>query len=239
MMDLLAAYAKERFGIELSAAQLEQFEYYRESLQSSPHNLTSITDPDEIELRHFVDSLSCLKVLQLDSEGLRLIDVGTGGGFPGLVLKIVRPDIRLTLLDSTSKKINYLQNLCITLNINGVSFVDIRAEEAGQSAEHRESYDRVVARSVAWLPVLAEYLLPLCKVAGLCVALKGSSAIREAEEARCAIEVFGGKVDDVEKIDLPGLEDIHHLITISKRLHTPTTYPRQPGRPAKKPILCG
>src|SRR5258706_3925379 len=170
-MQVLAQYASDWLGVDLTQSQLEAFQLYSVLLRewNERVNLTAITEPEAIEVRHFADSLSGLKVIQ-QRQGQRLIDVGTGAGFPGLPLKIACPEMDVTLLEATSKKVAFLDHVIAELGLNGVWTVNARAEEAGQLADHREQYDWAVARAVARMPVLAEYLLPLVKVGGRCLA---------------------------------------------------------------------
>lgn len=238
MSERLAAHAQRLFGLTLSAAQQAQFARYAAELEAwnkSRANLTAITDVEAVEIRHFLDSLSLLSALDIPP-GARLIDVGTGGGFPGVPLKIVRPDLRLTLLEATGKKIAFLQHLAGVLALADVQLLNARAEEAGQMPDQRERYDFVVARAVAHMPVLMEYLLPLARVGGLCVAMKGESAARETAEAANALRILGGQVARIVPIQLPAVAELHHLVLIQKVAPTPRAYPRKPGAPAKKPL---
>lgn len=235
----LEQIAREHFNVYLSEQQLEQFRQYLHAITISKHNLTSIKDPTEIVIKHFADSLSVLHVLDLEPEQpTTLIDVGTGGGFPGIPLAIVEPNLHVTLLDSTTKKITFLKELTTALGLTNVSFLDERIEAAGQSAVYRQKFDRVTARAVAWMPVLAEYMLPLCRVGGLCIAMKGENAIEETEEGRCAIKRLGGRVVETEQVELPGIASTHYLVKIAKVRPTPSSYPRRIGVPKKEPILC-
>lgn len=235
----LAENAAQKFGVELSPAISEQFSTYARDMldwNENRANLTAITDPDAVETRHFLDSISLLGHVAIP-QNARLIDVGTGAGFPGLVLKIIRPDIALTLMDSVGKKTAFLSHMVETLQLSNVQVVTSRAEDAGQNTAHREKYEVVVARAVAHLPVLAEYLLPLCKVGGICVAMKGESAAREFDEAAYALETLGGKGIANHRVELPGVDEAHYLIVIEKIRPTPAQYPRQAGTPAKRPLF--
>ncbi len=199
-------------------------------------NLTAITEPAAIEVRHFLDSLSVFKAVDLPSDA-RVIDVGTGAGFPGLPLKIVRPDLQLTLLEATGKKTTFLSHIVELLDLNAVEVVTARAEDAGQDPVHRERYDLVLARAVAQLPILVEYMLPFVKIGGKCLALKGQTAAEELIAAERAIRTLGGKADRIVRIDLPAVAEPHYLIVIDKVAPTPANYPRRTGIPAKKPLL--
>lgn len=225
-------------GIPLTAAHEAAFEIYARELAAwNTHtNLTAITDPDAVRVRHFLDSLTVSRAATL-RPGVRVIDVGTGAGFPGLPLKIIYPDIHLTLLEATGKKIAFLRHIAGMLGINaGIDFVHARAEEAGHMPEHRAAYDLVLARAVARLPVLLEYLLPLAKVGGRCVAMKGHTAHEEAEASKRALQTLGGRLASIESVDLPAVDEPHYLVVVDKVAHTPSVYPRRPGLPAQKPL---
>ncbi len=198
-------------------------------------SLTSITDPDEIRIKHFLDSLSCELALtgrQINS----MIDVGTGGGFPGLPLKLLHPDTALTLADSVAKKTAFLSLIVQELGLEGVSVFTGRAEELGQMPEHRERYDLALARAVAGLAVLVEYLLPLVKVGGMMLAQKGNTALKELAEAQTAITTLGGKALLPIEVTLPDNPEPRYLLLIEKTAHTPPNYPRRVGIPSKRPL---
>ncbi len=228
----------QQFGLTLSEAQQQAFDTYRGELitWNEKVNLTRIIEPEEISVKHFLDSLSIYPLLADFSPYFSLIDVGTGAGFPGLPLKIVLPHIRLTLLESTRKKTTFLQHIVDLLNLTDVTVVTARAEEAGRQPAHRQQYDVAVARAVAVLPTLAEYTLPLVKVGGIVIGQKGQNPTEEVKSATNALGVLGGKVDQILPVDVPGLEAERHLIVIRKRKPTPKQYPRRSGLPAKKPI---
>jgi 16S rRNA (guanine527-N7)-methyltransferase len=167
---------------------------------------------------------------------MRVIDVGTGAGFPGLPLKLVFSQIDLTLLEATAKKTEFLQHIVTRLRLNNVKILNARAEEAGQDVASRERYDLVLARAVAQMSVLAEYLLPLCKVGGRCVALKGESAAVEVQQAENAFRILGGRFEKIIPVELPQVPETHYLVVIQKIAATPPQYPRRAGMPSKRPL---
>ncbi|MEP7285434.1 MAG: 16S rRNA (guanine(527)-N(7))-methyltransferase RsmG [Chloroflexota bacterium] len=228
---------RDLLGLELTAEQQQTFERYAHEIVTWNErvNLTAITEPLAIEMRHFLDSLSILKVTQMPAN-LRVIDVGAGAGLPGVPLKIVCPQIALTLLEATGKKTTFLEHVISQLGLTNTKVVNARAEEAGQNPTHREQYDLVLARSVAHLPILAEYLLPLCRVGGRCIAMKGESAAAEVGLAENAIRVLGGRFTQLTAVELPHVAETHYLIVIEKVAATPYHYPRKPGLPSKKPL---
>lgn len=198
-------------------------------------NLTSITAPDDIIVKHFLDSLTLTAVVS-QFDGLRLIDVGTGAGFPGLALAIAFPALEVTLLDSTAKKLRFIDAVGRELNLRNVRTMHARAEDAGRDKGHRASYDIAAARAVARLPALMEYLLPLVKPEGQAIAMQGQSAYDDVNSAAKAIEVLGGELFAIEEVRLPTLDHPRYLIVIDKIRNTPRQYPRQPGTPSRAPI---
>jgi 16S rRNA (guanine527-N7)-methyltransferase len=235
-MDVLRQ-ACEAFGLTLSDVQLAQFDQYLELLLewNSRINLTAIREPEAIRLRHFADSLSCLAATG-ELEGQRLADVGTGAGFPGLVLKICFPDMQLTLVESVGKKCRFLEEVVSRLTLQTVEILQERVEVVGRLPAHRERYDWAVARAVTQMPALVEYLLPLCRVGGSMLAQKGSSAAEETENAAWAIKQLGGDAAQVLQVSVPGEEASRFLVTVKKVRPTPSKYPRRTGVPTKQPL---
>ena len=196
-------------------------------------NLTAITDPADIAVKHFADSAALFKYVNLPPAA-KVIDVGTGAGFPGLVLKILRPDIRLTLLDSLQKRLTFLDAVCTELGLDA-ELIHARAEEGGRDSDYREKYDLAAARAVARLPLLLEYCLPFVKPGGVFCALKGPDGETELTEAKRALQALGGGKADLFTYALPG-GDRRTAVTIMKSSQTPTKYPRNPSQIAKKPL---
>lgn len=236
-MNSLAQDAHDLFQVTLTETQSQQFDaYLRELLDWNTRiNLTAITDPQQVMTRHFLDSLSLGSVITFD-EGDKLVDVGTGAGFPGLALAIAYPQLRVTLMEATGKKLAFCQHVVDTLELKNVKTLHARAEEAGQTSQHRAQYDVVTARAVARLPILLEYLLPLAKVNGMVVALKGSTAQSEVDDSAAALAVLGGETQPLVEVRLPDVEDAHYLVTTLKIKSTPRQYPRSAGKPTKEPI---
>jgi 16S rRNA (guanine527-N7)-methyltransferase len=236
-LDQLAPRCRDLLGLELSADAQRAFSRYADELLAwnETINLTAITDPEAIETRHFLDSLSVSRAVTF-ARGQRVIDVGTGAGFPGVPLRLAYPYIELTLLEATTKKTAFLQHIANLLRLTNVRILDARAEEAGQDAATREQFDIALARAVAPMPVLAEYLLPLCKMGGRCVALKGENAIAETQQAENALRLLGGRIEKVVPVELPQVAETHYLVTVEKIAATPPKYPRRPGIPSKRPL---
>ena len=228
-------------GVELSDSQLEQFDTYRNELLLSHQrvNLTAITEPAEIETRHFLDSLTLLYVLRertATGTGLSIIDVGSGAGFPGIPVKLVLPNIRLTLLEATGKKVTFLSHLVTALGLRGVDVVHGRAEEVARLPAYRETYDVAVARAVASLATLAEICLPFVRIGGQFIALKKGDIGAEIERSRSAVARLGGADVHLFEVPLRQLPDSRYLVYVAKTSHSPLQYPRRPGMPFKRPI---
>jgi len=236
-MQELAQHALNQLGLRLSRTQLSALSLYERELVdwNERFNLTAIRDPREIHIKHFLDSLTCLLALR-DSPADRLVDVGTGAGFPGIPLKIIFPRMQVTLVDSVGKKADFCRHVVSILELRGVDVVQERAEALGQNPAYREQYDWAVARAVAILPCLAEYLLPLVRVGGGMLAMKGESGPVEAHSAERALRVLGGHLRQLLPVTLPGVAEERYLVVIDKVAATPPAYPRKVGIPAKRPL---
>ena len=225
-------------GLPLSASQLDQFERYQALLLAwnQRMNLISTADPETIQRRHFLDSLSCATATG-DLDGRRLVDVGSGAGFPGVPLKIIYPQMRLTLVESVSKKARFLEAVSDALALDGVSVIVVRAEVLGRQPDHRAGYDWALARALAPMTVLAELLLPLCRIGGHILAQKGVNAPAEVEAATQAIQILGGGPARLQPVRLPDQEDEGSILVIVEKIaETPDRYPRRTGVPAKRPL---
>ena len=220
---------------ELTEKMQQQFEdYMRELLEwNEKINLTAITEEDDIILKHFVDSLTISNYIE---KGQSVVDVGTGAGFPGIPLKIAREDVKVTLVDSLNKRIIFLKEVIQKLGLQKVETLHFRAEEFGQNKKYRESFDVATSRAVANLSTLVEYLLPLVKVGGICICMKGSEIEEELENSKKAIQVLGGKIEKVEEFTLPESDIKRNIVIIRKVKETPSRYPRKAGTPSKEPI---
>ena len=234
--DILRQGIKD-FGIEVNDQMVSDLKTYREILVdwNQKMNLTGIEEEKEVFIKHFLDSISAVSNGFI-KDGISLIDVGTGAGFPGLPLKICLQNIKLTLLDSLNKRINFLQEVSNTVNLKDVEFIHGRAEDFGKNSDYREQYDVATARAVAGLPILMEFCVPFVKVGGYFVCLKGPNANLELEESKIAMDILG--LEFVEKIDieLPNEELKHNILVFKKIKNTPEKYPRKAGKPAKSPI---
>lgn len=225
----------KQLGIKMTMSQAEQFQSYLELLLewNEKINLTAITDPDEVLEKHFLDSLTLLSHCEI-KQGARLIDVGTGAGFPGIPLKIMRPDLELALLDGLNKRLVFLGEVCSALGLEAER-VHKRAEEAGLDPKMRESFDIVTARAVAPLNVLAEYCLPLVKMKGYFLAMKGPGAKEEVNQAEKALDILGGTEVKLLSLSLPTAGE-RNIAAIRKKAFTPKGYPRHGGTITKHPL---
>lgn len=234
----ILAYAAADYGLSLTDSQLVAMDTYYRLLGewNEKINLTAITQPQEVAVKHMIDSLSCYQDSMFNHPDTRVIDVGTGAGFPGIPLKIFQPSLQLTLMDSLNKRLLFLQQVIDSLALEGVRVVHARAEEAGKSKQHRGQYQIAVSRAVARLNVLCELCLPFVKIGGFFIALKGAQYEEEAIEAAKAIAMLGGKLERIEPVKLPGLTEKRAIVYIKKVAATPDTFPRRPGTPEKKPL---
>jgi 16S rRNA (guanine527-N7)-methyltransferase len=223
--------------VRLNARQVAALEVYEGELfaWNQRHNLTAIRDPEKVRIKHFLDSLSAYKAMR-GTQIERIVDVGTGAGFPGLPLKILCPRVELTLVESVGKKAAFCQHIVEKLELEGVQVVQTRAESVGKQAEHREQYDWALARAVAVMPVLMEYLLPLVRVGGQALAMKGDSGPAETQSAERAIQLLGGHLRQVMPVTLPGVVEERYLVVVDKVATTPEKYPRRVGIPSKRPL---
>jgi 16S rRNA (guanine527-N7)-methyltransferase len=224
-------------GINLSSKQKELFERYYQIIlrRNEQANLTAILSEKEVALKHFVDSLSCLLVAPVEGNSL-VVDVGSGAGLPGIPLKIVRPEISLTLIESSAKKAEFLKEAVLLLGLPDVKVVLGRVEEISHRQDYRELFDYAVCRAVAPLPVVIEYCLGLVRAGGWMIALKGPAAVAEEKECNRALSLLGGALREVRQMTLPYLEHRRRLIVIEKIQKTPSEYPRRVGVPAKRPL---
>ena len=233
------AAALREHNVELNAQQLAQYQQYYERLVAvNEHmNLTAITERDEVYMKHFYDSLTLAWAYPaLQTEELHMIDVGAGAGFPSLPLKIAFPQLQITIIDALNKRINFLRDLVKELGLEGVTVEHARAEEFGnKTAPAREQYDVATARALARLNILGELTLPFVKVGGVLLAMKGSAADEELQEAKKAITTLGAKIGDQIDVSLPN-GDPRSVIVIEKVKNTPKKYPRKPGDPVRKPL---
>lgn len=233
----------EKMNISLSDDKVSRFLRYYEMLVETNKvmNLTAITEFDEVMIKHFADSLSIVKLFDLSSKkDIKILDIGTGAGFPGIPLKIAFPDIRITLLDSLTKRIRFIDDVINELDLNSsgsIETTDMRSEDYVRTEDVRESFDLVVSRAVANLAVLSEYSLPYVRIGGSFISYKGDKASEELNEAEKAIDILGGEVKDVMTFTLPGTDISRTLINIKKTRPTPDKYPRKAGLPNKKPLL--
>ena len=225
----------KRFNIDLNEKQENEFERYMNLLLewNEKINLTAITNPDDINLKHFADSLTILKYLNKED---KIIDIGTGAGFPGIPVKIMYENTNITLLDSLNKRINFLNNVINDLKLKNIVAIHSRAEELARNVKYREQYDVAVSRAVANLSTLSEYLLPYVKVGGKCICMKGANITEEMNRAKKAINELGGEIETVDNFYLSEDDNERNIIIIKKINHTKNKYPRKAGIPSKEPL---
>jgi len=230
----------QKMGINLNNEQIKKFSRYLELLAqwNQKINLTSLKTPQEIIIKHFLDSISCIKVINkyIDTEGVSVIDVGAGAGFPGIPIKIICPSVRLSLLEARKKKTIFLEKVTEEMNFQQVEILNGRAETFGKDADHRERYDIAISRAVAHLNILSEYCLPLVRVGGFFVAQKGKSYKKETEKSFKTIQVLGGELIGAENVRIPFINQERYLLVIKKIKDTPSKYPRKEGLPQKRPL---
>lgn len=227
----------EKLGLTIDDKKINQLIKYKDILVewNKFMNLTGITEDKEVMIKHFLDSLSCLSLDYIKSDS-RIIDVGTGAGFPGLPIKIFYENSHVTLLDSLNKRIKFLKEVCEQNQVQKVEFIHGRAEEIAKKKDQRETYDIAVARAVARLNVLCEYCLPFVKVGGYFVCQKGPSITEELEDSKKALNILGGEIVEKIDIDIPYTDLKHNIVVIKKIKSTPTKYPRKAGTPTKSPL---
>ena len=225
----------EKMSISLNKEQYDQFYAYMVLLieWNEKINLTAITEPQEIILKHFVDSLTIAKYIE---EGKTIIDMGTGAGFPGIPLKIYRNDVKVVLADSLNKRIKFLNEAIEKLQLKNIETIHCRAEELGKNKEYREKFDYATSRAVANLSTLSEYLLPFVKLNGSGIFMKTMEIDEELENAKKAIKILGGRIEKVDKFEIPESDLGRSIIIVKKEKQTPSKYPRKPGTPAKEPL---
>jgi len=230
----------QKMGINLHKEQIKKFSRFLKLLVqwNQKINLTSLKTPREIIIKHFLDSISCVKIINkyIDTEGISVIDVGAGAGFPGIPIKIICPSIRLSLLEARKKKTVFLEKIIGEMNFKQVEILNGRAETFGKGVDHRERYDIAISRAVARLNVLSEYCLPLIRLGGLFVAQKGRSYKEETEKNLRTVQVLGGELIGVENVLIPFINQERYLIVIKKIKYTPSKYPRKIGLPQKRPL---
>jgi 16S rRNA (guanine527-N7)-methyltransferase len=238
-MKLFANTVRSLTGIELTNEHLAALKIYEETLLdwNERISLTAIRDVEGVRIKHFLDSLTILLAWGRQSPPEKLIDVGTGAGFPGIILKLIWPKTQVTLVESVHKKADFCQHVVERLGLEQVSVIPQRAEVVGQDPAHRQTYDLAVARAVARMPILMEYLLPLVHRNGIVMAMKGETAPAETHTASHAIKMMGGKVNKLINVELPGVVEERFIVVVSKIARTPEDYPRQTGVPAKNPLL--
>ena len=228
----------DELEISLSQEQVEKFLAYYEMLteRNKVMNLTAITEFEEVIEKHFLDSLSLVKAVSLKGRKLRLLDLGTGAGFPGIPLKIAYPEIEMVLMDSLNKRVLFLQEVTEKLRLEGIVSVHGRAEEMARKREYRENFDLCISRAVANLASLSEYCIPFVRPGGLFVSYKSGDVEEELGQSGRAVKLLGGSVRDVVKFQLPNTEMGRSLVVIEKVKPTPKAYPRKAGTPGKEPL---
>lgn len=224
-----------KLNVEIDEKKREQFYNYMQILVkwNENINLTAITEPKEVLQKHFIDSLTILPYIE---ENKTIIDVGTGAGFPGIPVKIAKESTNVVLLDALNKRLNFLNEVINDLELKNIETIHARAEEAGKNKNLRENFDIAVSRAVAPLNILVEYLLPLVKIGGKCICMKGSNIEEEVKNSKKAIDMLGGEIEKIDEFVLPDSDIKRRVIVIKKIKETPNKYPRKPGTPSKEPL---
>ena len=232
--DLMIDYGKE-INIVFTEEQLQKFYQYMNLLieWNEKINLTAIVEPKEIILKHFIDSLTIIKYIEPNKS---VIDIGTGAGFPGIPVKIMREDLDITLLDSLNKRIHFLNEVIQKLELKNITAIHARIEEFAKNKQYREAFDVATSRAVANLTTLSEYMLPMVELKGMAICMKGSEINEEISKSKNSIKLLGGKIDKIEEFTLPKSDNRRNLILIKKERQTPGKYPRKPGIPSKEPL---
>ncbi len=227
----------EELEISLNEDQKDKFTLFKELLQewNEKIDITTIIEDDEVDIKHFLDSLTLIDTDLFNGKS-KLIDIGTGGGFPGVPLKIYNDKLDITLMDSLNKRITFLKDVITKLELESIDAIHGRAEEMGRTSEYREQYDICTSRAVAQLDVLVEYCLPFVKVGGYFVSMKGPDPDKEVNEAKNAIKILGGRIIDSYNVRIPESEIEHSIVIIKKERNTPKKYPRGGGKPRKNPL---
>ena len=232
--DLMIDYGKE-INIVFTEEQLQKFYQYMNLLieWNEKINLTAIVEPKEIILKHFIDSLTIIKYIEPNKS---VIDIGTGAGFPGIPVKIMREDLDITLLDSLNKRIHFLNEVIQKLELKNITAIHARIEEFAKNKQYREAFDVATSRAVANLTTLSEYMLPMVDLKGMAICMKGYEINEEVSKSKNSIKLLGGKIDKIEEFTLPKSDNRRNLILIKKERQTPGKYPRKPGIPSKEPL---
>ena len=232
--DLMIDYGKE-MNIVFTEEQLQKFYQYMNLLieWNEKINLTAIVEPKEIILKHFIDSLTIIKYIEPNKS---VIDIGTGAGFPGIPVKIMREDLDITLLDSLNKRIHFLNEVIQKLELKNITAVHARIEEYAKNKQYREKFDVATSRAVANLTTLSEYMLPMVALKGMAICMKGSEISEEISKSKNSIKILGGEIVHIEEFTLPKSDYKRNLIMIEKTKQTPSKYPRKPGIPSKEPL---
>ena len=230
--------ASNNEGLEFTEKKYEQFMQYKDLIKewNEKVNLTAIKEDEEIVKKHFIDSMKVFKFNELKN-AKDVIDIGTGGGFPGIPMKIIKPEINIVLLDSLNKRINFLNEVIRELGLENIKAIHGRAEDYAQEVQYREKFDVAVSRAVANLTVLSEFCIPYVKVGGYFVAMKGPAVEEEIKQSQNAIRMLGGKIEHIEKVQIEDSDLNHNLVIISKIAQTHKKYPRKAGMVTKNPLL--